>query len=378
MVNVMKKRYLKIFTRFIASALIFVLGLTVAAPIATAATTITNVYDRLSTEKMNVTSGVTHYLSFKPTAQVAGGTDSILRLQFPDADDGLWCRVATDLTDTVNTEGGGSNLPGTLTAKCAIGSGGSSYDTIYICATGGSNTWAAATQYGVQVTDGTTGRLGTRTTAGNDLKVIVTTGTATTCTDPTSVVDTGAYALSIITTDQVGVSATVDPLFSFSISQTSIGFGSFANTTKKWATTDGLGATTEPTSGIPTQISITTNAPNGAVVSAKSTGTGAAAGLYKAITPTKLIAAAASSAVTTGTEGYGLYVKNAASYTIDAGFDNNGVSDLAISTAFQPIATLAAAASAATADVALSAAINGTTPAGTYADTLTLVATGKF
>jgi hypothetical protein len=262
-----------------------------------------------------------------------------------------------------------------LTAKCVVGSTGT-YDTIYICATG-TNTWAAATQYGVSVTDGTTGKLGTHTTASNDIKVTVTTGTAASCTDPTAV-DTGAYALSIITTDQVGVSATVDPLFSFSISQTSIGFGSFANTTKRWATTDTNGLTSEPGSGNPTQISITTNAPNGAVVMAKSTGSTVAAGLYKAIAPAKLIAAVASSAVTTGTEGYGLYVKNATSYTIDEGFDNDTTSDLAISTAFQPIATLAAAASAATADVALSAAINGTTPAGTYADTITLEATGKF
>jgi len=166
-----------------------------------------------------------------------------------------------------------------------------------------------------------------------------------------------------------------------------IGFGTFSATTERFATADATGSTSAAPNGGPTVITITTNAPNGAIVSARSKGSGTgvegngSAGLYKSSSPTKLIAAAASSAVVTGTEGYGLYVKNVANttgtLTIDAGFDDNASADLAISTTNQTIAAATAVVNA-TADVALNAAIASTTAAGSYADVVTLTGTGKF
>lgn len=341
------------------------------------AATLTTIYDRLNTITKDTATGVEHNIIFTPTGTVSGATDSVLMLQFPDGDDGKWCRTAGDLTATATTEDSATGLPGTLTGSCTAGSGASSYDTFLICATG-SNTWTADTKYGVKIT-GDTAALGTKAAAGNDIKVTVTTGTADSCAAPTPV-DTGYYALSIIDSDQVAVTATVDPLFTFSIDDLAIGFGNFSSTDKRYATGDATGSASEAGNGDPAVVTVTTNAPNGAMVSAKSTGSGAAAGLYKSVAPTRLIPAAASSAVVNGTEGYGLYVKNKGdNLTITEGFNNDTVSDVAISNSFQTIITASGALSTEnTADVALVAAISGATTAGSYSDTITLVGTGKF
>ncbi len=355
------------------------------------AATITAIYDRLSRVKASQTTLVDHYIVFTNTTASDPGTSqfNIIKLQFPDADDGLWCATAgTDFVVTGTTEDSATALPGTtLTGECEIGSGPSSYDIIYICSTGTGNAWAGATKYGVSLKDGSTGKLGT-STAANDIKVTVSTGThATLCQEPSATVDTGNYALSILADDQVAVSATVAPLLTFSISDVTIGFGEMTTSDDYWATSDATGATSEPGSGNPTTITISTNATNGALVSARSTGDGTgaegngSAGLYKSVATTDLIAAVASSTITTGaTEGYGLYVKQVGSnLTADEGFDNDTTSDLAISTTSQTILTASAPISTDnTADVALKAAIAATTLAGSFADTITLIGTGKF
>jgi len=352
------------------------------------AATLTTIYDRLSDVEQSQTANVNHYLVFTPTTIVdPGDTEySILKLQFPDADDTQWCRTAGALSATTITEDTSTGLPGTLSATCTQGSGASSYDTIFVCSSGVSNAWSAATKYGVEVVD-STGILGT-TTAANNIVVSVTTGThASACGEPSATVDTGSFALSVLSDATVGVSATIDPVITFSISDLAIGFGTFSATTERFATADATGSTSAASNGEPTVITITTNAPNGAIVSARSKGNGTgveangSAGLYKSSSPTKLIAAAASSAVATGSEGYGLYVKNVTNttgtLTIDAGFDDNASSDLAISTSNQTIAAATAVVDA-TADVALNAAIASTTSAGSYTDVITLTGTGKF
>ncbi len=347
--------------------------------------TLTTVYDRLSRMRAGLTSGVDHTIVFTPatTVDASGGGYAILKLEFPDNQDASWCATAgTDLTVVGSTEDGATALPGTLTAKCTQGGAGTG-DAIYVCASGASATWTSGTKYGVKVSDGTTAKLGTYSTPLSDIKVTVTTGTdPNACGDPTTTADTGSLALAVIADDQLAVTATVDPLFSFSISQNSLDFGTFSNTNKRWATggAGSGGSTTEPGAGQPTQITISTNAPNGAVVYARSQGDGSSAGLYKSSSPTYLIPAVASSAVSSGSEGYGLYVKNAgANLTVDEGFDNDGVSDVAISTSDQLIVSASGSLSSGnTADITLVAAISASTPAGSYQDTITITAAGKF
>ena len=352
------------------------------------AATLTTIYDRLSDVEQSQTANVNHYLVFTPTTIVdPGDTEySILKLQFPDADDTQWCRTAGALSATTITEDTSTGLPGTLSATCTQGSGASSYDTIFVCSSGVSNAWSAATKYGVKVVD-STGILGT-TTAANNIVVSVTTGThASACGEPSATVDTGSFALSVLSDATVGVSATIDPVITFSISDLAIGFGTFSATTKRYTTADETGTTSASGNGQATILTIQTNAPNGALISGRSKGNGTgvegdgSAGLYKSSSPTNLIAAAASSAVATGTEGYGIYLKNVTNTTgtlsIDEGFDDDTTTDLAVSVTNQTLASASAKVDA-TVDLTGAAAIASTTSAGSYTDVITLTGTGKF
>jgi hypothetical protein len=368
---------LKKVVRIFFASLSFTLSLLLFTQYALAAT-LTTIFDQLDRAKQAQTQGVGQIIVFTPTTTVTGGTDSVLRLQFPLLQNGQWCRTIGALTATASTYQSATGLPGTtLSATCSQGNGTTTYDTIDICAVT-SNTWTAGVTYGVRVVD-STGKLGTATTAANDNKVIVTTGYAATCVDPTTIMDTGLYALSVLANDQVAVTATVDPLFSFSITNLTIGFGEFPSTTKRWATTNALGATAEPVAQNPSYFTITTNAPNGAMVAAASTGSGAAAGLYKSIAPAKLIAATYANNVTTGAEGYALYVKNIGTSLAAVSGWSGSTATNTISTTLQSIVTASGPVSSNnSADIALVAAIATSTPAGAYSDAITLVGTGKF
>jgi len=204
----------------------------------------------------------------------------------------------------------------------------------------------------------------------------VSTYTNTDCS--TGETDTGVVAFAVVS--GVSVSATVAEYLSFSISDSVIGFGTWSggSTAVRWATADEAGATSEPANGEPSQLTISTNASGGVGVTIKDEGDGSNAGLYDSTT-TELIEAAASSAVTAGTEGFGAYGKNAsANLTIDEGFDNDSTSDLAISRSPQTFVSSSGAISSETVDLALKAAIAATTPAGSYSDTIILVATPVY
>jgi hypothetical protein len=196
--------------------------------------------------------------------------------------------------------------------------------------------------------------------------------------DGTSDVDTTTVVVTILSDEQVAVGATVPQSISFSISDLAIGFGTWSATEIRYATGDETGSTTEPAAGQPTQLTASTNAGNGLTITIKSQGDGTSAGLYKSVSPTKLISAVASSSVAAGSEGYGVYGKNASLLTIDEGFDNDGVSDLAVSTSAQTFVSTTTPVSNGTVDAVPIAAIATDTPAGSYSDALTFVCTGNF
>jgi len=182
---------------------------------------LTSAWDYLGRETQNLTSGETHTIVFKPTNAVSGvaGANKVI-LVFPDDDDGKWCAtagsdivVSTDLLPDSATV-----LPGTLAAACTQGSGTSSYDTITIS---GVNALAAGTLYGVKISDGSTAKLGTplETTTG-----VITVKTNNGTTD----VDSANIAVDIISNDQVSVTATVNPMLSFAITQPTVNLGTLA------------------------------------------------------------------------------------------------------------------------------------------------------
>lgn len=190
--------------------------------------------------------------------------------------------------------------------------------------------------------------------------------------------DLGALAVGIVDNDQVTVTATVDPTFTFSLSNLSLTFGNFASASLRYAD-DTAGATSEPAAGDTTALTVSTNAASGATITIQDDGSGAAAGLYKSLAPTHLIAADTSYNVINGAaEKYGAYGFNASSLTIDEGFDNDNTSDLAISRSPQALAASTVPVSGGSVGVVFVGRTLGSTPAGSYADTITFIATGTF
>jgi hypothetical protein len=325
--------------------------------------------DYMNRNAQSLTTGVSHQVIFTPATNVSGGTGTNkVIMVFPDADDGLWCRTAgADLAvTTTSLNDSAVVLPGSSkVGTCAKGSGASSYDTITIS---GVDNLVAGTAYGFTVTDGSTGKLGTPSAE----TAIVTVKT----NNGTSDVDTRNIVLAIVASDQITVTGKVDATMTLVISGTSMGFGSIVSGSTRYADNTGAGLASSAPNGQPATISVSTNGRSGAVVQVKDTNAAAATGLYLN-SPATTLTSRASSAVAAGTAGFGVFGKNASTVTLDPGFDNNGAADLAISTTFQPVASLAAAGTGSF-DLEAVAAVAAATPPGDYTDTLTVVATGKF
>jgi len=318
--------------------------------------------DYMSRNQANITSGITHEFVISPITTTSGN----LIVVFPDADDGLWCRTAGSLTAvTTGLHDSAQALPGTLSASCTQGSGASSYDTITIS---GVTSISSPNTYGVRVS-GNVGVLGTTSSATNSIVTVKT--------NNGSDVDTRNIVLVTVASDQISITGKVDPTLTFGITDTQIGFGTITAAALRYATADEVGAAAAPGAGAPTTVSASTNAQSGLVIEVRDQNAAAGSGMYNS-SPATTLTSRASTAVAFGTVGFGVYAKNASNITLDEAFDHDSASDLAISTSFQPIASTTAAVSSASFDVAAIAAVAASTAPGDYADTLTLVATGKF
>ncbi len=211
----------------------------------------------------------------------------------------------------------------------------------------------------------------TNTTAGNDK-----TGTVTTrATGPTTV-DSSGYALSLVSDDQIVVTATVPATFTFSLSGNTDTF------------TSNLSTTTTSTSG--RTVTIATNAAAGWVAWVKSAnaalnsaGTGATIATAGSVdnAPTDLASATGyvldvdittDSGTGTGT------VTQASNYGAEyAG--SNSTSGGTLSTSFQPIAASSGTTDGDVLTLTERAKISAVQAAATdYTDTLTIVAAGRF
>lgn len=208
---------------------------------------------------------------------------------------------------------------------------------------------------------------------------------------------TGTFALTIVTDDQVGVSASIDPSITFNVGSQSSGtacdttFSGNGGTVALGALTTGAVTSSDAASVAHICTRVTTNAGSGAAVTVKSLN----AALKSTSTPADVIASA-SATLTNGTSGYGVCAGSAGGdsgkdTTTPAGASPAAASPFngsctnaahavgALTTGAQNIWTLAAASQNAFFRVYVKAAISGTVPAHSdYADTLTFVATGTF
>jgi len=190
--------------------------------------------------------------------------------------------------------------------------------------------------------------------------------------------DSGSLAVSILTDEQVVVTASVDPSFSFTVSDVTVGFGTITTAAVRYATGDGAGNATAPAGGAFKIENINSNAANGVVFTTKSTGSGAAAGLYYA-GGTSLIAADAIADITLGVNGYAFCGKAATggALAVAAGFACETGATV-ISTTGQTFASDAGVIANGSVDIDLKAGLAGTTKPGAYTDTLTIIGTATF
>lgn len=211
----------------------------------------------------------------------------------------------------------------------------------------------------------------TTSTAGNDK-----TGTITTRASGPTVIDTAGYALSLVSDDQIVVTATVPSTFSFSLSGNTDTFSG------------NLSTTTASTTG--KTVTIATNAAAGWVAWVKSAnaalnsaGTGATIATAGSVdnTPTDLASSTGyvldvdittDSGTGTGT------VTQASNYGAEyAG--SNSTSGGTLSTTFQPIAASSGTTDGDVLTLIERAKISAVQAAATdYTDTLTIVAAGRF
>ncbi len=207
----------------------------------------------------------------------------------------------------------------------------------------------------------------TNTTAANDL-----TGTILVTTSGDVTIDSGSYALSIITNDQVAVSATVPATFSLALGTNTQALGTLS--------------TGSVSSGSGVSVTVSTNAANGWIGWVRS----ANAGLDSAVTGDSIDATGsiddAPSSLSAGTEGYVIDANlttdgtNGGTLTVDAEYNGGDTSSGGTpSTTFQEFATADGPASGDIITLIPRVAISGLNQAATdYTDTLTIVAAGHF
>ena len=360
------KKLLNIFLAFNVAFTFTLLSLT---PAHAAAGTLTALSDTLSRTKKSTLSSHTMKFTTSVAIQVSGDT---IVITFPSDFSFATKAIATvSLTHGAST---GAESTETLaaspsaTAWGAVFSGTSNRIFTLTTPTDGIGSAALAANDKVIITYDSTNSTNA-TTQGSYAVTVAVAGTNTA---------TAQFADYIIDDDQVGVTGTVDPSLSFSISDIAIGFGSFIGTAIRYATGDAAGNASVPANDLPTKLVVSTNGDNGATITIQDEGSGSNPGLWSASPISELIPAAASTLVTTGSKKYGAYGKNASSLTIHESFDNDTNSDVAISRTAQTFASATDPLSSASVDLTLLAAIDATTKAGAYTDTITIICTGNF
>lgn len=205
------------------------------------------------------------------------------------------------------------------------------------------------------------------------------TGTITTRATGPATIDQSSYAVAVIAEDQITVTATVPPTFSFSIASCTSG-----------SCTDAFTANLSPSAVRTTSgkaVTISTNAASGWIAWVKDSQQGLRSTAQSYTIPTTTAGTACSSGHTlvAGTEGYGLDVDlttdgaGGGTVSIDANYSCTGDDAGGLSSTFLPIASSNGAASGDVVTLVGKAAISGLTKAATdYQDVVTVVGAGNF
>lgn len=205
------------------------------------------------------------------------------------------------------------------------------------------------------------------------------TGTITTRTSGPATIDQSSYAVAVIAEDQILVTATVPPTFSFSIASCTSG-----------SCTDAFTQNLSPSNIRTTAgkaITISTNAANGWIAWVKDSAQGltSATQTYTIATTAAGSTCAAGHGLSAGTEGYGLDIDlttngaGGGNPAIDANYDCGANDAGGLDSVFLPAATSSGAANGDVITLVAKAAISNLTPAATdYQDIITVVGAGNF
>lgn len=360
---------------YIALIPLIILTLLFSPTFKSEAATLNAAYVVLSRIKAGLTStaNLEMYIAFETSGAVDSG--STLTLEFPDDDDTDWCDTAgNDLTvaGVTSTPGDSSGaytidaaLPGSLSASCSQGSGSSSVDTITIT---GLTALSTPNTYGVKLSNGSTAKLGTSTAGSKIVTLTIDDGT-----DP----ETMSFGLSIVSDDQVDISATVVDVqtVTCSLSTNSVNLG---NLYKGGSYVTGTHTITTSTS----------SSAGGYYWCVYGQGDGSTdAGLYKASATTYLIASPNGSSTVDisapGSEGFGMNTTVPSGATGGSGFSGNsdgvfGSVGLLASEAELLLYQIGAQASGENATITYGARAGASAQAGSYAETITFVCGGYY
>ncbi len=181
-----------------------------------------------------------------------------------------------------------------------------------------------------------------------------------------SATESGSFAVVLLTNDQFTVSASVDPTITFSISATSTDFGVIS--------------TAVDTSSPNITLETSTNATTGYNITIQDQGDGANPGLYNSTASYLLGSGDASynnTADLASVAGYGIQATSATA-TIDARYDQTSNTIGGYERTAQALASYNGVADAQQVTITSKAKVLGSAPAGSYADTVTVIATANF
>jgi hypothetical protein len=323
--------------------------------------------DYLNRQAAALATGVVHQVFFT-VASDGTLTNGKVKLVFPNADDGLWCRTnGTDLTvaqiqnPTGATESASASTIGTLAGSCTKGTNGSTYDTIVVTFDG---TISNSTKYGLQIADGTTGKLGSGTEATNTVVTIQTTNSSD------AVQDSATLALYPVANDRIVVSATVEPALSVSIPTTTAALGTLSISNVSYVGISSA-VTTNAKSGYISVASYNNTLTSGSDTIADVTGT----------PPDNMAAGATSGAFGASTSQNGnTIVQSNTQVTCDGTTrtQTQAASATALSATPKSFAASAGAVTNQSTTLCFLAAVDGSVVPGTYTSTVTLVTTAKY
>jgi hypothetical protein len=182
-----------------------------------------------------------------------------------------------------------------------------------------------------------------------------------------SATESGSLAVNLLTSDQISVTANVDPTITFSLDHTSTDFGT-------------ISATSVKTSSPNITLQTSTNATSGYTISIQDQGSGSNPGLYNSVSSYLLGSADASynsTADLSSVAGYGIQATSATA-TIAARYNQTSNTVGGYSRTPQTLASYNSVADSQQVTITSKAKVTGSSPAGSYADTITVIATANF